>query len=57
VRQVLEEAGVGVELRLALSIMVGVAVYVPCLTLVARDIATQLLQMARGLRPVPRPGG
>jgi O-antigen/teichoic acid export membrane protein len=57
VRQVLEKAGVGVELRLALSIMVGVAVYVPCLTLVARDIATQLLQMARGLRPVPRPGG
>jgi hypothetical protein len=52
----LENAGTGVELRLAVSIMVGAAVYVPCLAFVARDVATQLLQMARGLRPAPRPG-
>ena len=55
-RRALEAGGVPVEPRILLSLLVGVVGYVSCLTLFARDVALQLLQMARGLGPALQRG-
>jgi PST family polysaccharide transporter len=49
VRHGLEELGLLIEPRILLSVAVGVAVYVLCLTLFARSVARQLLGIASAL--------
>jgi teichuronic acid exporter len=48
-RSALEDLGVSLELRLLISIVVGVSIYVPCLALFSRSVAVELLWIARGL--------
>jgi O-antigen/teichoic acid export membrane protein len=50
-RLALEDAGVGIEPRVSLLVVVGAVVYFLCLTLCARDVARQLLGVVGGLRP------
>lgn len=54
-RQALEDGGIPIEARVALSVIVGAVIYVSCLTLFARSVVRELLEMARGLRPALRP--
>jgi PST family polysaccharide transporter len=54
-RRALEDAGIGVELRVLLEGAAGAIVYLGCLTLSARGIARELLGMVRGLGPALRP--
>jgi teichuronic acid exporter len=55
VRLTLEGGGVRVELRVALSLIVGGAIYVLCLRFFARTVADQLLRMVEPLRRALRP--
>ncbi len=55
VRQALQAGDVGLEPRVAFSVVVGAVVYVSVLFLIAPTIARQLLAMARGLGPALRP--
>ena len=48
-RYALEDAGVGVALRVALCAVAGVAAYVGCLLLTARSVASELARSARAL--------
>jgi O-antigen/teichoic acid export membrane protein len=48
-RHALEDAGVGGELRVVLSVIAGALTYVGCLLLTARSIAFELARSARGL--------
>jgi hypothetical protein len=50
-RQALEDHGVPIEPRVVLSIIVGAVVYFCGLTLLARSVAGELIQLVRGLRP------
>lgn len=50
-RQALEKRGIPVELRVLISAVVGAAIYVSCLTLLARSVARQLFRMVRSLGP------
>ena len=53
-RQALEDHGVPVEPRVVLSVIVGAVTYVCCLTLLARSVARELLEMTRSLVPALR---
>jgi O-antigen/teichoic acid export membrane protein len=53
-RHVLEDQGVPVEPRLVVSIIAGAVVYLAVLSLLARDVTRQLLQMIKGLGPALR---
>jgi len=48
-RSALEHWGVEAELRLLVSVAVGAATYIACLTVFARPVALQPLDMARGV--------
>jgi O-antigen/teichoic acid export membrane protein len=51
VRQALEDQGVAIEPRVALSILAGAVIYVLALTVLARGVARELIGVARGLLP------
>jgi O-antigen/teichoic acid export membrane protein len=53
-RQALEDHGVPVEPRVVLSVIVGAVTYLCCLTLLARSVARELLEMVRSLVPALR---
>jgi PST family polysaccharide transporter len=55
VRQALRHGGMGIELRVALSILGGALIYGLCLTLFARGVAGQLLWMIGRVWPGLRP--
>jgi hypothetical protein len=50
-RQALEDGGMAIEPRVALSVIVGAVIYISCLTLFARSVARDLLQVVRGIAP------
>ena len=51
VRQALEDQGIPIEPRVALSVIAGGVIYVLALTLLARSVARELIQVVRGLLP------
>jgi len=55
-RHPLEDAGLGIEPRVALLVVLGAVIYVSCLTLFARNIARELLRMVSGLGPALQAG-
>jgi len=56
-RHLLEDDGIQLEPRIALSVAAGAAVYVSSLALIAPAVARRLLGMVRGLGPAMRPQG
>jgi teichuronic acid exporter len=54
VRRALEDGGMGVELRVLLSVMIGAVIYGCCVALFARSVGRGLIQMLRGLGPALR---
>lgn len=54
-RHALEAGGIGVELRVCLSVLLGAIIYGCWMMLFARSVVRELLQMLRGLGPTLRP--
>ncbi len=54
-RRTLEDGGMGVELRVVMSIVAGAAVYIGCIAIFARTVARDLVRMARDFLPGLRP--
>ena len=56
-RHSLEDAGLAIELRVVLLVLLGAVIYVSCLTLFARSIARELVRMVSGLGTTLRAKG
>ena len=54
-RHQLEDAGMAAEARVALLVLLGAAIYVACMTLLARSTTRQLLRIVRNFGPAMRP--